>query len=432
MPEIRISKVVLVVVLMIAGQPSVQSENLAQSFEDAIAFNQSLKRANFEIGEQVGLRAQASSRGKVQSTFSLSSDVDRDFARNSSANIYRHTANISLTKLLYDSGGTAQFVEAANHSLSAARSGFDQTKQDLLLSVALEYINFQFLGEAQKIQMESASLIEQQLQAAQARQRAGIGTITDVAFAETQSAQAQSQLARVEGDLNNSALRFERLVGRPIQNYSTKFYFPNGALPTTLEECLTLAVNTNPDLETLRSNMNAATSRRAFAKTQFRPRVNSSIFASASRVESDLFLADRDENALGLSLQLTIPLGTGGARKGASQAAQERARIAQTNYTIGLQDLDSNIRQAWQDLTFADAQIEYVEIAVEASELAFEGAVKERDAGIRPSIDVLRAEERLLLSRLDLLDAEQRQTIAKLRLLRLIGSIQRLSSANLD
>jgi len=84
------------------------------------------------------------------------------------------------------------------------------------------------------------------------------------------------------------------------------------------------------------------------------------------------------------------------------------------------------VKRAWITYSLAKQKVDLLNIRVGAAELAFEGAMKELELGLRTQVDTLNAEQELLESKLSVIEADKEISTAVLDLLEAIGIIEKV------
>ena len=120
-------------------------------------------------------------------------------------------------------------------------------------------------------------------------------------------------------------------------------------------------------------------------------------------------------------LSLTIPLFQGGRPAALQRQAQARASATYDQVIATERDVIAQVRAAYASYSAALAIIDSSQEAVASAELSLEGVRAENSIGNRTVLDVLNAEQELLLSRVDLVTARRNAYVAGFSLLAAMG-----------
>ena len=85
--------------------------------------------------------------------------------------------------------------------------------------------------------------------------------------------------------------------------------------------------------------------------------------------------------------------------------------------------VDEAVRNAWEGLRSAQANIVSSKEQVKANEIALEGVRQEAEVGSQTTLDVLNAEQELLNARVALVSAERDEAVAEFNLLAATGQL---------
>lgn len=337
---------------------------------------------------------------------------------------FRASLNIEL--LLFDGGKTSNAISAAENMVFAGQSNLNASEQNILLQAATAYLDvrrdlrFVALGES------NVKLIAQQVEASKDRFQVGAITRTEVALAEARLAAAKTNLAASLGRLALSKEIYRAIIGSNPVNLQAPPRLPQ--LPSSLGEAESIAMREHPSILAARYAEKAATHDLERARAAWSP--NISLGASVSYSNSDgktqgtIFTPPQPipgamQNSVTISGQ--IPIYQGGAMSSGLRAAVEifEARKAST------QSVMRTIRQAtataWANLRVARASINAARLEIEANQIAYDGINEELRLGVRTTLELLDAEQRLLTARSNLASAQRDEYVATFNLLSAMG-----------
>ncbi len=214
-------------------------------------------------------RAAAAAYGAEKGTWYPEADVTADYSGVKSlpsgdtpatpSRSYGPTLNVSW--LLFNFGGRAASVAETRDALEAADWTHNASIQNVILQVEQAY--FGYTSTRALVAAEQSSLKDAQanLDAAQARHDAGLGTIADVLQAKTALSQEQLTLETLEGQIETTRGALATAMGLSAD---TQFdvELSEGPPPTesmeTIDRCLEQAEASRPDLAAARAQADRA------------------------------------------------------------------------------------------------------------------------------------------------------------------------------
>jgi outer membrane protein len=267
-------------------------------------------------------------------------------------------------------------------------------------------------------------VLGRELQASRDRFEVGDLTRTDVAQSDARLANAQSNLVVAQGQLNTARNAYIRVVGRPPVDLAVLPPLP--VLPGTVGQATDLANANNPSLVAARFDEAAARYDVSTIERQRLPtlgvgagvnytytQAGASGFTTTgtgssgtgtgtgttggSSVVSGNFHAF--QQTAGLSL--TVPLYQAGLNGSQIRAAQAvRSQYMEQIGFIGRQAIET-ASNAFVSVATARAVIVSSESSVRANTLALEGVTQENQVGTRTVLEVLNAEQELVVARVN-------------------------------
>ena len=400
----------------------------AQIFSEAInlalANSPDLAVQNEKIIEAEAIIKQIRAGKKINASLSSKhsyrvDELNYDYSRSSSSSV-----NIGLDKLLFDAGNLKSREQSAYFRALAQKEIYKNVRQNVIFTATNLYIDYFTNLQAIEIRKNSVKILERQLRGANLRYKIGEGTITDIALAESRLSTAKTGLIFAQNRLNTNILDFERVYGFPPTRDLVKTDLSKVILPATIENGIVLAEANTPQIAIAKLLEKSANQNLKSSKSEFKPRLTINTDLSSRYNYLDRFSGLRNPNSVDIYLRYSVPLLTGGRRSASKNIAISQLNIAK----IGVIDVQANITKdvkiAWNDVEIAKLVIGHVKTGVEAAQTALKGTIKERDAGIRPQIDVLNAEQELLERELSFIEAEKQITISTLRLLLIMGRIE--------
>jgi NodT family efflux transporter outer membrane factor (OMF) lipoprotein len=313
-------------------------------------------------------------------------------------------------------------LAAATSELTAAQAETAQARLMLTTSVASAYAELarQFATEdtaraAVEVRGKTAKLFRE-------RYDNGLETLGSVRQAEARFSAAQSELLGVQEQIQLQRNRIAALLGKgPDRGLSLArpkidLAKPMG-LPKSVEANL---LGRRPDIVAARLRAQAAAKRIDVAQAEFYPNVNlNAFFGAQSLGVGNLLKAGSNIGSIGPAISL--PIFNGGRLK--AQLKSSRA-----DYDEAVANYDQTVTQALQAV--ADAAISQRELtgqlghttdAVNAAREAWQIASRRYEGGLSNYIDVLTAEDTLLMNLRGLTDLQSRAFTLDVAMVRALG-----------
>ncbi len=395
--------------------PAVQAETLADAMVKAYNSSPELAvgRANVRVlGEQA---VQERALGRIQ----VDGNVDLDFEFDELERAeYPTSLSLDVVQPLYTGGQVQNNTEAAETRITAEESRLLATEQVILLNTVIAYADVRQNETLVELGENNVRVLNEQLRAAQERFEVGEVTRTDVAQAEARLEAARSGLAASRGALENAREAYKRVVSDYPGDLTPLPPLPD--LPASVDEAVSIAMQSEPDIIAARLERQAASSDVRAAIGTLLPQVD--LIGQLRRQDRLAFENDSESDAT-VGIRINIPFYTGGFNYSNVREAQANAEGAGADINIAIRDAAQETGDAWADLQVARASIKAGRLEITAAEIAFEGVQEEAKVGARTTLDVLDAEQELLDARGDLVTSRRDEYVAAYTLLFAIGKL---------
>lgn len=189
----------------------------------------------------------------------------------------------------------------------------------------------------------------------------------------------------------------------------------------TLDEALTTALKSHPQILEARENLNGAEARAGQAMANYYPQI--SIAADWNRGSSYLTALQniRTTEVNSTALYLKQIIYDFGRTSGAVDAARGNRDAADKTLSITRQDLTLRVKSAFYLLFASEKQVAAVRQTVKARAQVHGQALEFFNQGVRAKVDVVRAESNLFAAKSALIRAENNLEIARLELANSMG-----------
>lgn len=328
-------------------------------------------------------------------------------------------ASITITQQIFDGFQTLNNVRAAEANVFSSRETLKANEISILLAAAQSYANIARDQRIVSIRKQNLAFLKEQLNAAKSRLDVGEGTRTDVSQAEAELAGAQAILVNAVAQLKQSEAVYVQIVG--VAPKGIKQPVPaSKALPKNLDQAVAAGLRDHPSIAAAQYNVDSAGYRVKSAEGTMLPGVV--IQGSVSRNTTD---RDRNSDTANASItaRLEVPLYQGGAEYG--QIRQAKERLGQQRILV-----DSARLEVQQTIITAHAQFEAAlattvanKSQVSAANQALAGVIEERKVGQRTTLDVLDAQQSVLVAEESLVTSQRNAVVASYSLLAAMGRL---------
>ena len=334
------------------------------------------------------------------------------------------SAGVDLGVPIYSGGAVKNSIRAAEQRVEAGRADLRGTESAIFSQVVAAYMDV-LRGEALVgLSANQVQVLEVNLRATSDRFEIGDLTRSDVAQSQSRLALARGDLRSAQAGLIQARESYIQLVGSAPGELEPPPPLPN--LPDDPRMAVDVALDNNPDLIAARERAQAAGYDIDVAGASRLPRL--SAFAGydyqnflGSVPDSPTGPSPQTADASSAGLTLSIPIFQGGRPAALQRQAQARASAALDQVIAAERDVIAQVRASYASYSAALAIIDSSREAVAAAELSLEGVRAENSIGNRTVLDVLNAEQELLLARVDLVTARRNAYVAGFSLLAAMG-----------
>jgi outer membrane protein len=336
------------------------------------------------------------------------------------------SAGLTINQSLYRGGRTRSATNAADNRILAARARLRAVEDTVLLAVVTAYADVLRYTAVVELNENQVKVLGRELQASRDRFEVGDLTRTDVAQSDARLANAQSNLVVARGQLNTAKNAYARVIGRPPVDLAPLPPLP--VLPATLGQATDLANANSPSLLAARFDEAAARYDVSTISRERLPSLGLSTGAAYTRFDGGggggRFVQQGGFFTQNAGVQLSVPFyqaGVVGARIRSAQAVRSQD-MEQIGF-VGRQVVET-ASNAFVSVATARAVITASESSVKANTLALEGVTQENQVGTRTVLEVLNAEQELVVARVNLAAARRDEYVAGYTLLAAVGEAE--------
>lgn len=416
-----LSSFFIILLLSVPARAETLQEALADAYKQnptLLAKRASLRATDEQLAEALSFYRPAVGAGASVGASRLSGDVIGNDDLN------RRGAAVTVTQPIFRGGRTVAAANRANFDIQAEAAGLRDTEQNVFLETVTAYMDVLLNRAVLELNQNNQNVLGRQFKATEDRFSIGELTRTDVAQAESRSARASAGVISAEGQLSTANNEFQRVVGRlPSADMQTAPVVDG--LPQSREAAISMASSQNPFLLAAQFREKAARELVDQIRGEELPEVN---LRGSAGTDWDRFNKGDQVDEVSVVAQLNFPFYQGGAVMARTRGAQHVASQLQLESAAAAREVTERAGRAWDNLATARANIEALNSAVRAAEIALDGVQQEQDVGSRTVLDVLDAEQELLDAKVSLVTAKRDEVVASYNLMAAIG---RLNAAEL-
>ena len=335
------------------------------------------------------------------------------------------SAGVDLSVPLFSGGAVKNSVRAAKTRVEAGQATLRAVEGDVFTQAVSAYMDVIRDRAIVELNQNNVKVLQTNLEATRDRFQIGDLTRTDVAQSEARLQLGVSQLATSQGRLTGSEATYRQVIGHAPGPLAPPNPLP--PLPKTEDEAVQIALANNPDLVSI--------SRQAIASGYDVNVARAGRLPTLSGVASEDYVRNLNNNdktglipsqgnATSIGLSARVPLFQGGLPAARIRQAQAQQGAVLEQVVGTERAVVQAARAAFAAYVAAQKAIQANTVAVQANELALEGNRAEQTVGTRTIIEVLNAEQELLLSQVALVTAKRDAYVAGFQLLNAMGQAE--------
>jgi outer membrane protein len=338
------------------------------------------------------------------------------------------SANLDLGVPIYTGGAVKNAVRAAENRVEAGQADLRGTESAIFSQTVAAYMDV-IRGEALvALNANQVDVLRVNTQATSDRFEIGDLTRTDVAQSQARQALAEGDLRTAQANLIAAREDYIRLTGLAPDNLEPPPPLPG--LPSSLDEAVATAIANNPDIIAARERAEASGFDIKAAGATRLPRVSvftgsdyANTLGSVSIPGSPVTIS---QSGLGVQagVQVSVPIFQGGRPAALQRQAQARSAAAQEQVIGAERDVIAQVRSAYSSWQASNEIISSTQSAVDAATLSLEGVRAESTVGNRTILDILNAEQELVVARSQLVTARRNAYVAGFSLLAAMGKAE--------
>ena len=414
-------------------------ENLMEVYQYALGSDPTLRQA--EAARMAALQTKPITKSKLLPSVALSANLGHNWidvakhripAYEGSSNYNSDGFTLSLTQALYHRD---YFIELkqADAAVAAADAQYNAAQQALMVRVAKAY--FDVLGANDSLEFAKAEkeAVSQQLRQTKQRFDVGLTAITDVHEAQARYDLSVAQEIQASNQLDTTREALREITGRGTDALSSlaeevPLVKPD---PADIEQWVATAQKENLNLLAIQAQVDKAREeiqRRASGRYPSVDLVATHSYADTYDYSTS---GSRSSNSV-LSLQLNLPLYTGGAVSSQTKQAEYQLTEAQQGLEQQRRASVRQTRDAYQSVVAGISVVKAYKQSLSSTETALQATQAGFEVGTRTAVDVLDSQRELYRARRDYSNSRYNYILATLQLKQAAGILtaQDLSHIN--
>lgn len=351
----------------------------------------------------------------------------------SEVNYYSGSQALTVRQPLYRPYLTA-LVRQAEAQVSDCDAALERDEQSLLIRVAEGYFEALLANDQLVLILAQKEAYTTQLDAASKGFTAGAGTRTDVDEAQARVDLTLAQELEARQNVDFTLHRIATLTGDPTPSLALldiSRFAPAEPMPASVDAWISQAEQTSPELQSLRSQVEAAREEVNKAQAGHLPTLDAVAQWARSSSDSVTSVNSKYDNK-SIGLQLSVPLYAGGYVSSTVRQAVANLERAEEALEATRRDLGVRIHHEFRGMTEGVLRIKALEQAVRSAEQSLLSNQKSFQGGSRTTVDVLNAQQQKTLAMRDLAQARYLYLVSRVRLQSLAGEIRQMTVAQVN
>lgn len=407
--------------------------DVLQAYKLAVGNDRQLRAAQAQQAAGAEALPQALSRlypsiGLSSARLSVSQDRKDGTTQYPTQNYPSQTDTLSLRQPLYNPRLWA-LKDQAQASVASANANLQGEQQNLAVRLTEAYLNVLLSREREALVQSQIKSTESRLQAAKKSFAAGVGIRTDIDEIQAQLDVLQAQSLQAKQNILASQSELTLLTGKPMTQdfaFDQRSFQADKLHPGELDSWLTRALSNNNEVRYRLAQRDALQAALLSVQTEDLPALDGLAQISRNSGENAYFVNSRTQNR-SVGVQLSMPLYQGGWFN--SRQAQAQANLNEGQAMLERAELmaQNEVRKTYFVLREGLARVAALEKARASAELVVVANQKSFQAGVRTTLDILAAEQRVVQVAVDLAEARAQSLNAWVRLHALVSMVDETS-----
>ena len=415
---------------------SAQAETLSAAVSMALSNHPSVEAA------QAALEASKAEKNAYKSGYfpkvNVSSTAGRLFADNSTSRglsisrgegySWLWQGGVSARQMIFDGLETPARVGAAQAGVKAAEMDLLSARDDLAMRTVQTYISLLRAREGLKMLKGQAQSVASYLDRIQGMVSEGASDEAELQKARDVQAILDNYTSDYQGQVKSLEADYRELTGQMPESALSLPIINPSVIPDTIDGAVNLAKTSHPQVKSAIFQNEAAQKNVKAEKGTLYPDVNGEV--SYDKTDKRDLIGGESEDARAV-LRLNWDLETGGGqlariKERSYEEKQARARVMELERGI-----ERSVRQSYSEFETAQEQLENQNIRVDLNAKLLDTYKAQFEGAKISLLQLMQADNQLLITRLEKLNAENRVLMARYNILAAMGQLQPALNVNL-
>lgn len=347
------------------------------------------------------------------------SDNPATRAAGAQANLGRGEAEVTLSQLLFDGGAVSSQVRRQEARSESASQQFSGVAESVALRVAQAFFEVLRLRQLIDIAGENVAAHRRSLEQVSVLVESGAGRRVDERQAAARLALAQALLVVLRGQLEQAETAYRHLTSR-FPGPLVRPALTGNALPGSLPQGVEQALAQHPSILAAKLEREAAFADLEFTRSRLSPRLTLELGLTQNHDIDGIRGLNADRIAM---LRLRHNFYRGGADASRVREAEARRDEAQALLARAQNDVEREVRQAWENLAAERERLPQLQLHARASAEVVDAYRAQFKIGQRSLLDVLNAESEHFSARSSVVSGEHAVAAGAYRLLASLGRL---------
>jgi outer membrane protein TolC len=268
----------------------------------------------------------------------------------------------------------------ASREYEAALAEVTATEREVIQQIKFSCVELGLQRQTRAILEKSRTLIDQIIEVAEARLRAG-GSQQDIIRAEIERARLDQRIIELDRRISTSLISLAAAVQLPSESLAECPYeFPIADLELAFESILASATINNPDLQRLQSNVERDTCKQYRAGLERQPDVTLGIQYGFMTANNSISPVADGRDMIGMVMGMNLPVRTARIQAGVNEACQQRIQSMHALEDEQLR-LNRDLESLIEEVRSLDAQHDLLDARIQpATEQSYRVAIADYTA----------------------------------------------------
>ncbi len=331
--------------------------------------------------------------------------------------------SVQVRQGLINLDGLARYRQGVAQSKSA-ESQFASQQQEVITRVVGAYMDVLFKQDILALAKANRDMYAEQRRVNDHLFEKGEGTRTDMLETQARLDQTEADLLDAQDALATSKDTLAAIIGQPVDDIDalTPDFKVRESDGISYEEWKKVALDRNPDIETMRHNVDVAHQEVLKQRAGHAPRLDL-IGTYGKNTSQSISYYGEDQKVRSIGIQLNVPLYSGGSVNASSRQSVANEEKAKADLDTQISKTLVDLGKEYKGLQSGVARVNALDKSVASAQLLMKATEQSIKGGVRINLDLLNAQQQLYTSKRDLAQARYNYLLSSLRLRAAAGTL---------